>query len=321
VHVLDRVLFLNAADNRTRKRKKKSYREWWQDRIETLSGYQNEARALHQTAHEAYPVGAWAILKLALVAYYIDLYTSIIKKIFPKSYYVDTFAGPGLNKINETDDIVFGSPLLADRVPSEGKKFDKLILVENNPTRRNALGRLLPSAAIMPEDINRTGITSILAHLAESNIPSLVFVDPEGLAIHWRTLEKILSCWCDVMINYQPTSVRRIVGSARSNAVYEQSLNDFFGSDEWKACSNDEELLGLYTENLQKHREVVIPVKVQSPEAFYYYIIIVVRKTAGNQAWVEAIHRAKKNVEQATSEDAKRLLDVYMGRQATINGL
>lgn len=298
----------------------KPYREWWLDRIETLSGFQNEARTLHQTTHEAYPVGPWAILKLALVAYYIDVYTSIVKKIFPKSYYVDVFAGPGLNKISETDDIVLGSPLLADRVPSQGKKFDKLILVENNPARRNALGRLLPSAFIFPDDINVTGIGSILAHLTESNTPSLVFVDPEGLAIHWGTLEKILSCWCDVMINYQPTSVRRIVGSARSNAAYEQSLDNFFGSDAWMGCSNDDELLGLYVKNLKQYREVVIPIKVQSPEAFHYYIIIAVRKTGGSQGWIKAIYRAKANIEQATSDDAERFLDVYMGRQATIDG-
>jgi three-Cys-motif partner protein len=269
----------------------------------------------------AYPVRAWAVLKLALVAYYISVYTSIIKKRFPKSYYIDFFAGPGLNAISETGDILLGSPLLADRVPSQDRKFDKLLLVENDPVRSRAIGTLLPSAIVISQDINSAGINSILAQLAKPSVPSLVFVDPEGLAIHWSTLEKILSCWCDIMVNYQPTSVRRIVGSARGNPVYEQSLNDFFGSDTWKACSNDEELLGLYVENLEKYREVVIPIKVQSPEAFHYYIIIGVRRTAGSQGWIEAIHRAKANVEQATSDDAKHLLDVYMGRQATMNGL
>lgn len=303
------------------KRRTKSYHDWWLDRIKTLSGFQNEARSLYLSTRVAYPVGPWAILKLALVAYYIDVYTSIIKKIFSKSYYVDFFAGPGLNEIKETGDVVLGSPLLADRVPSQNKKFDRLLLVENDPTRTHALGRLLPSATVISQDINSAGINSIITQLAEPNVPSLVFVDPEGLAIHWSTVEKILSCWCDIMVNYQPTSVRRIVGSARSNAVYEQSLNDFFGSDKWKAYSNDEELLGLYVENLRKHREVVIPIKVQSPEAFYYYIIIAVRKTSGSQGWIQAIQRAKANIEQATSDDAKRLLDVYMGRQATINGL
>ena len=312
---------MNVHRTRTGNIRTKPYHEWWRDRIKTLSGFQNEARTLHQTTHEAYRVGPWAILKLALVAYYIDVYTSIIKKIFSKSYYVDVFAGPGLNEINETGDVILGSPLLADRVPSQSKKFDKLLLVEKDPARRNALGRLLPAAFIIPEDINAAGINSILAHLTESNTPSLVFVDPEGLAIHWSTLEKIFSCWRDVMINYQPTSVRRIVGSAKNNTAYEQSLDDFFGSDSWKACHNDDELLSLYVENLKQHREVVIPIKVQSPEAFHYYIIIAVRKTAGGQGWIEAIHRAKANIEEANSDDAKRFLDVYTGRQATMNGL
>lgn len=319
--VLRQALFLNAHGSKTGKRRTKSYHEWWLDRIKILSGFQNEARNLYLTTHAAYPVGPWAILKLALVAYYIDVYTSIIKKIFPKSYYVDFFAGPGLNEIKETGDLVLGSPLLADRVPSQNKKFDKLLLVDTDPTRTSALGKLLPSATIVQRDINTTGIDVITTQLMEPSIPSLVFVDPEGLAIHWSTLERIFSCWCDVMINYQPTSVRRIVGSAKGNPVYEQSLNDFFGSDAWNACSGDDELLGLYVQNLQQHREVVIPIKVQSPEAFHYYIIIAVRKTAGSQGWVDAIYRAKANIEQATSDDAKRFLDVYMGRQATIDGL
>jgi three-Cys-motif partner protein len=309
---------LNASG---KKKRTKSYRDWWLDRIKSLGGFQDEARTLYRITHEAYSVGPWAILKLALVAYYIDVYTSIIKKIFPTAYYVDIFAGPGLNRITETDDIVLGSPLLADRIPSEGKKFDKLLLVERDSARKDALGRLLPSAIIIPDDINTTGINPVLGYLAKSNIPSLVFVDPEGLAIYWATLEKILSCWCDVMINYQPTSVRRIVGSARSNPVYEEPLNNYFGSDAWKACSNDNELLGLYVQNVKRYREVVIPIRVQGPEAFYYYIIVAVRKTGGGQGWIEAIMRAKKSIEQATSDDAKRFLDVYMKRQATMDGL
>jgi len=312
---------LKAGRSKTAKRRTKPYHKWWLDRIKTLSGFQNEAKNLYLTTGLAYSVGPWALLKLALVAYYISVYTSIIKKIFATSYYVDFFAGPGLNTIGDTGDIVLGSPLLADRVPSESKKFDKLLLVEKDIARANALARLLPSATVISQDINTAGISSILAQLTDSNVPSLVFVDPEGLAVRWSTLEKMLSRWCDVMINYQPTSVRRIVGSYRTNAVYEQSLNDFFGSDAWKACSDDDELLGLYVQNLEQYREVVIPVRIQSPEAFHYYIIIAVRKTGGSQGWIDAIYRAKGKIEQATSDDAKRFLDVYMRRQATMNGL
>jgi len=98
-------------------RKKQTYFQWWQSRLQTLAGFKNEAGGLYEKTRIAYPVGPWAILKLALVAYYADVYSSIIKSRFKKSYYVDFFAGPGLNQIRETGDIVLGSPLLADRVP------------------------------------------------------------------------------------------------------------------------------------------------------------------------------------------------------------
>ena len=98
------------------KKRQKPYDKWWLDRIKTISGFQNEAVRLYQTTQAVYPVRAWAVLKLALVAFYIDLYTSIVKARFPSTAYIDLFAGPGLNQIEETGDIVFGSPLLADRV-------------------------------------------------------------------------------------------------------------------------------------------------------------------------------------------------------------
>jgi len=311
---------LEISVEKATKKRQKPYDKWWLDRIKTISGFQNEAVRLYQTTQAVYPVRAWAVLKLALVAFYIDLYTSIVKARFPSTAYIDLFAGPGLNQIEETGDIVFGSPLLADRVPKSSKKFDHLLLVEKDLGRSSALRSLLPLATVIPDDVNGKGIERIL-ELADASVPSLVFVDPEGLTIHWNTLEKILGRWCDLVINYQPTSVRRIVGSYRSNRAYEQSLNDFFGSDRWKGCQTEEDLLRLYVQGLEMHREVVIPIKVQSPEAFYYYIIIAVRRTAGSQEWIEAIHRARKKIEQATSEDAKRFLDIYMGRQATIDGL
>lgn len=256
-------------------------------------------------------------MKLALIAYYIGLYSSIIKSRFEKAYYIDFFAGPGLNRIEETNDLILGSPLLADRGPKASRKFDKLILVENNDQRVQALTKLLPSARIIPHDINAEGVEEVLSILPQ-DVPSLVFVDPEGSEIHWKTVERILSRWCDVMINFQSSGIGRTVASARNSPSYGVTLDHFFGTREWRDCHGEGDLLDLYVAQLSRHREVVIPIKVQGPGIFHYHIIVAVRKTKGSQGWVEAIHRAKTKIEAATSGDVKPLLDVYHKRQTTL---
>lgn len=299
-------------------RKKETYLDWWQRRIRTLSGFEDEAKRLFAVTGVAYSVkGPWVVMKLALIAYYIGLYSSIIKSRFEKAYYVDFFAGPGLNRIEDTDDLILGSPLLADRGPKAGRKFDKLILVENDDRRVNALGKLLPLAQVIPHDINARGVEEVLSSLP-LNVPSLVFVDPEGLEIHWKTLERILSRWCDVIINFQSSGIQRTVASARNSLAYDATLDHFFGTWQWRDCQTEEDLLDLYVAQLGKHRDVVVPIRVQGPGIFHYHIIIAVRKTKGSQTWVEAIYRAKTKIEEAASGDVKPLLDVYYKRQMTL---
>jgi three-Cys-motif partner protein len=189
--------------------------------------------------------------------------------------------------------------------------------VESNDRRAVALRKLLPSAQIIPYDINGQGIEEVLSALPQG-VPSLLFVDPEGLEIHWRTLERILGRWCDVMINFQSSGIGRTVASARNSKTYDATLDQFFGTTEWRSCYTEEDLLGLYIAQLNMHRDLVIPIRVQGPGIFHYHIIVSVRKTKGAQGWVEAIYRAKTKIEAATSSDAKQLLDVYHKRQATL---
>jgi three-Cys-motif partner protein len=297
----------------------KDYFQWWTERIETLKGLKDEATTLHSTSKAAWGVGPWALLKLAIFAFYADVYTGIIKARFPQAYYLDLFAGPGLNRINETGDLILGSPLLADRVPKKGKKFDHMILIEKNKDDANALRKLLHNAEVLHRDVNKDGLDIALRSIPKSpSCPVLAFVDPEGLEIHWSTLEKLLKIWSDVMINYQPTSVRRVIGSLKNTPVLENSLNRYFGGNQWKDCGTDEELFQLYLSKIRLHKEVVIPIRVKGSGGFYYYIIVAVRRTGGEQHWIDAVLRAKEKIEAASSHDAERFLEIYKGTQQLI---
>lgn len=144
-------------------------------------------------------------------------------------------------------------------------------------------------------------------------------MDPEGLELRWTTLEKMLGRWCDIIINFQSVSILRIFGSAANNPSYERSLDNFFGTGNWRACTGEDDLLALYVQRVGKFRDVVIPIKVQGPGVFHYHMIVGVRKTRGTQGWIEAIHRAKQKIEQATSKDAEGYLDIYHARQLTLS--
>lgn len=300
-------------------KRKKDYLQWWMDRIAILTGFKEEARKLYSLTNTTYTVGSWALLKLVILEYYVDVYTTIIKKIFNEAYYLDLFAGPGLDLIKETGDVIFGSPLIADKVPKPEKKFDKLILIEQDRSSAAALQTLLPHATVIPEDVNVSGLEKALGLFPKDrSVPCLAFVDPEGLDLQWSTLQMLLQRWSDVVINYQPSAVRRAAGSIYISSSYATTLTKFFGTEKWALCNTEEEYLELYRSQIEQHKDYTIPIKVQGPGGFHYYIIVAVRKTGGAQRWIDAIHRAKEHIEKANYKDAERFLRIFKGEQRTL---
>jgi three-Cys-motif partner protein len=294
--------------------------EWWKRRIDTLSGFKEEAARLYGKTGLAYEPGPWAILKLSVLAYYVDVYTAIIKKNFPRAYYLDVFAGPGLNRISETKDVIFGSPLIADRIPKDNKKFDKLVLVEKNRSYAEALQHLLPGAAVIQADVNATGLTEALAQIP-SNDPFLAFIDPEGFEIAWTSLQPLLLRWSDVIVNFQLSQIPRTAGAAAKTPGYSQTLTRFFGTSDWQSCRDENDYLTLYAAQIQKYKDKVIPIKVKGAHGYYYYVIVAVKKTRGAQGWVDAIEKAKHEIESVTYRDAKHFLRIFKGEQKTLFGL
>jgi three-Cys-motif partner protein len=300
-------------------RRKKDYLQWWMDRINTLKGFKEEATRLYNITNTAYETGPWGVLKLAILAYYVDVYTTIIKAKFGETYYLDLFAGPGLDLIKATNDVIFGSPLIADRATRTTKKFDKIILIEKDKAFANALEKLLPQAIIIPEDVNSGGLDKALGMFPKGrSIPFLAFVDPEGLEIQWSTLRLLLESWSDVIINYQPSAVRRAVGSISTSESFATTLTKFFGTSDWSSYGTEEDYLELYKKQIGSFKDYVIPIKVSGPKGFYYYIIVAVRKTSGMQGWINAIYRAKENIEKASYKDAEQFLLIFSGKQRTL---
>ena len=295
--------------------RKGDYLSWWLKRINVLKGFKDEASQLYQATKVAYSPRSWALLKLSILSYYVDVYTNIIKAIFPHTYYLDIFAGPGLNTIRNGTDVVFGSPLIADKIPRSNKKFDKIILIEKKPIYAEALQKLLPNAIVINQDVNEGGLDTAFTKFSSTrSTPFLAFVDPEGLQNEWKTMEKLLERWSDVIINFQISAVSRTAGLSTGS----ETLTKFFGTDSWKECKDPNDYLDLYLQQIKKYKEIAIPIKVQGVGGFYYYIIVAIRRTKGNQKWINAILTAKENIEKANYRDVQRFLEIYKGEQKTL---
>ncbi len=156
---------------------------------------------------ETYDKRGWTALKLMFLMSYLEtIYVPIIRGYispFKESYYIDLFAGSGINDIDGTK--IAGSPLISAIFAKP--PFDKMILVEKDPKRRNSLkicmdevasdnSWIVESEGREQPDCNKL-IDKIMEYEGLKNYQErkshyLAFIDPEGMGLNWDTLEKLL---------------------------------------------------------------------------------------------------------------------------------
>ena len=306
---------MNKKQTPRKKKMKKDFLEWWFYRIKDLKEKADELYKQDQTRYE---VGPQAISKLAILAYYIDIYSRIMKKR-GKLCFVDLFAGCGLCKVRDSDVVILGSATLAYYIPKPSYNFDRIILFEKDHSNVNALKKRVPTADVFPGDVNKLPVDAIIDNTCGSKNPFLAFVDPEGLELEWETLKRILSRWSDVLINYHPEAVRRVHGR-KDESSYSQTLDKFFGTAEWQNLKyDDEEYFKLYIERIKTIKDVVEFIKVRGKGNYFYYIVLATRKTKANNPWLRAFLQLKQQIERTKGDLIELLLDIYSGRQARLS--
>jgi three-Cys-motif partner protein len=157
-------------------------------------------------------VGQWSIDKLDILAEYAVRYSQVMngqkKEWLRAYYYIDAFAGPGI-ALHKDDELVSnflkGSPV---RVADIEPPFDHLWLIDRKAARdsllRNTLegGRILRSRYSVQTGEANELIRSRIQRL-DSRDRALVFLDPYGLQIEWRTIEALAaSNKVDLLINF-----------------------------------------------------------------------------------------------------------------------
>ncbi len=334
---------LTESRRKRKGREKKSTLKFWQDRINTLKGPVYNPRKIHDQIVDndpglkevPYVKGEWTAIKLSILAYYMDIYTSIIKNRFDKNMcYIDTFSGPGIvviqQKSKQMDPLyLFGSPVLAVFVPKERAKFDRYIFIEKDDKRYRYLRKVIDTLSnqgylsqnsyqVINADMNTVNYRKIILENKCSH--SLVFIDPEGLEPKWRTVRSILYMPVDVLFNFITFGVRRIWGRAiRGSCEEEKLITEFYGDDSWRNASGSNDLLDIYIDKIQSiPRRIALSIKVKITRSIYYDIILATRKTRGNNPYLRPVRNLKKKIEETKLEEFDKILDVITGRRATL---
>ncbi|ACB39877.1 hypothetical protein [Pyrobaculum neutrophilum] len=147
----------------------------------------------------------------------------------------------------------------------------------------------------------------------ESGSHYLVFIDPEGLDIHFSTIQTIVEATggqCDLLILFNTSSINRTIGGER-----EDSLTKFFGGEEWRG-RNAEELLDLYKEKLKRlysdirdAKPYVESIEIDDPDIGWRYdMILLTREGDYTDVWKDLKDRIEKHRPQDV-EIAKKTLD------------
>ena len=181
-------------------------------------------------------VGDWSKDKHHFLQRYLDAFTTAMKdKQWQGLHYIDLFAGAGIERLEKSRQLDWGSPLLAaqTRYP-----FTRLHLCEMMQDKCEALrervGRFsLPQEPqILYGDVNKR-VAEILAEIPEGTL-SLAFLDPYGLHLDFATVE-LLSRHRSDLIVFFPDHLDALRNWELYEAKPNSNLDRFMGTRDWPA--------------------------------------------------------------------------------------
>lgn len=294
--------------------------QWLKEKLKYMISTAEAFKSIYPGVY--YDTGAWSTIKLLTILNYVPIYTRIIPHYFDSMYYIELLAGTGLCKIKETRDIVAGSTLIAATVCHA--PFNEYALIEKDEKRAKALDKrmktLTPNVTVLQQDCNNC-IKEVMDSLPERG-HYLAFVDCEGLDADWSTMDCLLSKPGDLLFTFQSQFAARVRGKAVKGSIGdEEKLNKFYGDDRWKNCKTPKELMSAYMGKLNERRGIVLPVYVQGPRGYRYYVIYATKKTRMGSPWVKGVSYLKKRIEGCDYKWVEGILNILTGRQLTIEDL
>lgn len=213
----------------------------------------------------------YARIKLKALQVYLEIFTNSMKsKNWSGFYFLDLQSGPGKNRIGQ--DVLLGSPLIALnlQIPFTFYRFN-----EKDQRLAEAL-RTRVQASPYPDrvQIHQSDVNDIVHAICDEidkfdhqmrrqgnwNSLNVAFLDPEGLELHWSSVERLAQVnRMDLIINFSTGGINRLAGSKDY-----QLIHAFFGNENW--------LEDMSLPTPQQRRRALITRYLSQLKEFGYYV-------------------------------------------------
>jgi len=188
--------------------------------------------------------GPWTEAKLNILESYLDAYTTALKWQSFRLIYIDAFAGTGTiafadDEQGEAYGFICGSAARALNITD--RPFDRLIFVEENPSRSEELAGLRARYPGRDIRIHTADANEYLSNLKEnwSQCRGVLFLDPFGTQVKWSTIERIARYEAlDTWILFPVSAIARMLPQTRQpediSGGWAKRLTDVYGDDRWR---------------------------------------------------------------------------------------
>ena len=321
--------------------RKKSEFDWLKEKLKSISdlgGKVNDGDSANDYSYHT-------ALKLITVRYVSDTFTKIARNAnrwqegYDGAVYVDLFAGTGLVKVGDDGDVVAGS---APCAVTSGKGFDYSVMVEKNGSRLRLLEKRMSEIFQQEEFVGISGEFDVIEGDCNEVIWDvidkikkrfkkpiiLVFVDPEGLEIKFRTLKALSDQFqsCDFLINVNAQGLSRVAGQKRRGIQNrEQTLEEYLEEDAntfLQELAEGKTPQTKYAEQVRKilGRLVGSSIKIRSDgDKVEYYLLWRTRMTGGGSGYARAVSVLKEKIERLDGNRVRLMLDQMHGRNTSMD--
>lgn len=240
-------------------------------------------------------IGAWSRDKLELLGKYLQAYVTIFKnqEWCRGYYYIDAFAGSGKPQDADAQEYIDGSPLVALRLDPA---FSEYFFVEISSWRVERLQKLVRTypnkqIQIFQGDSNKILVDEIIPKIRYADFKrGFIFLDPCGMQVEWKTIEKIAETRSlEIFLNFPLMALNRSVLRSRFYELSEthiERMNRFWGSDRWieEIYSEQTNLFGEveWEKSVSKARELANIFKNRLEEVFDYVSEALVMRNSRN---------------------------------------
>ena len=262
----------------------------------------------------------WTEEKLDYLQRYLDIFLITMKdskRKWRSINFIDLFSGPGKCRIDNSNRIVLGSPLLA--LTHSKYKFDHYFFSDTNDKALTALKTRCEKADLNNVNISyycedgNIAVDKIINLIQKMddvyiekiwNSLNLAFLDPEGLELRWSTIEKLSKVKkMDLIIYFSVMGVNREMPN-EIDLPSPTKLDIFFGGNEWRdiykrncnPSTRRKEIHDLYRQKLISLgyldiRETEPVIRNKTHNAPLYCLFFASKNKVGNDFWRKVVQR------------------------------